>query len=51
MKLNTAVLDVPEFVTAADEPAAPVDTEPTAMVAAEPDAPDAPADPVLPCAP
>lgn len=51
LKLNTAALDVPAFVTVADDPAAPVVTVPTAMVAAAPLAPFAPELPVAPVLP
>jgi hypothetical protein len=39
VKLKTAALEVPAFTTLADDPAAPVVTVPTVMVAAAPAAP------------
>jgi len=36
VKLKVAALDVPELVTVAEDPAAPVVVEPTAIVAAAP---------------
>jgi hypothetical protein len=44
-KLKTAALEVPAFVTVADDPAEPVVTVPTAIVAAEPAGPCEPAVP------
>lgn len=51
VKLKVAALDDPEFVTVAEDPAAPVVTVPTAMVAAAPSLPSLPAAPVAPVAP
>ena len=45
LKSNVAALDEPTFVTVADDPAAPVVTVPTAIVAAVPVAPVAPVAP------
>jgi hypothetical protein len=45
VKLNTAADDEPTFVTLADDPAAPVVTLPTAIVAAAPAEPFAPLGP------
>jgi hypothetical protein len=45
LKLNTAALDVPTFVTVAELPAAPVVVVPAAMVAAVPFVPFVPAAP------
>ena len=47
-KLNVAAPEEPTFVTVADEPAAPVVTDPTAIVAADPVAPVEPVAPVAP---
>jgi len=51
VKLNTAAPDVPAFVTVAFDPAVPVVTVPTEIVAALPAAPVAPVDPVAPWIP
>ena len=54
IKLKSAALVVPEFVTDAFVPAAPVDVDKTSTVAASPGAPSVPsvpAAPVCPCAP
>jgi hypothetical protein len=47
-KLNTAALEVPELVTVAEVPAAPVVVEPTAIVAAAPVLPVSPVSPFTP---
>ena len=51
VKLKTAALDVPALLIVALDPAAPVDTVPTVMVAADPAAPVAPVGPVGPWGP
>jgi hypothetical protein len=48
VKLNVAALEVPALVTATDDPAAPVVTVPTDMVAAVPVGPVGPVGPVAP---
>jgi hypothetical protein len=48
VKSKTAAEEVPLLATLADDPAAPVDVLPTAMVAAVPVAPVAPVAPVRP---
>ena len=50
-KSKTAAEDVPTFVMLAEEPAAPVVTVPTPMVAAVPAGPVAPAAPAVPAGP
>ena len=51
VKSNTAAPVVPELVTTADEPAAPVLTVPTLIVAAAPVAPVSPVSPLSPFGP
>jgi hypothetical protein len=51
VKSKTAAPDVPELVTEADEPGAPVVVVPAAIVAAVPGLPVAPVAPVLPVSP